>query len=530
MIPRAATPRSRASLPAAGVLTAAALVLGGCSAPGDATSGEPTSGGASGAVVAGAPEELQRFYTQTVAWEECTFEVPAEGADDALRCAEVEVPLDYDDPGGETTTVVMSRLPAAGEARGSLLFNPGGPGVSGVDAMLSAEYMVTDDVRAAYDLVGFDPRGVGRSAGIACLDDEELDALRAAPAPDPADRPAEEIRAEYERIGAECVRNAGELVAEMGTESAARDLDVMRAVLGDERAAYLGFSYGTHLGSVYAELFPERVGRFVFDGGVDPTLGSGEATLDQARAFEENLRHWVRHCQTEIRGCVVGGTTVDEATERIQELIASVADEDVTAPDGRRVSAANVVEGVLAPLYSTRTYPALDDALARAFDGDLSALMRLSDSIHGRDPEGRYTNNTTLAFTAVTCLDRSAEDVTDAQMAALQEELEQASPTFGPYLGYGDAMCQGWPVGPEEEPRPIDAAGADPVLVVGTTHDPATPYAWSEALAGQLDAARLLTYEGWGHTAYTSGDPCVQEAVDGYLLEGELPPEGATCP
>lgn len=522
---RRAAPRRRASGSVVAVLTVTGLVLAGCAGP--EASGGASSGGASGAVVEGTPEELERYYTQTVAWEPCEFEIATHGADKDLRCADVAVPLDYDDPSGESTTVVMSRLDAGGQARGSLLLNPGGPGVSGVDAMLSAEHMVTDDVRDAYDLVGFDPRGVGRSDGIECLDDEELDAWRAEP---PAGaEPADEVREQYERVGSECVRRSGELVAEMGTESAARDMDVLRAVLGDERAAYLGFSYGSHLGAMYAELFPERVGRFVLDGGVDPTLSPREATADQAAGFEENLRHWVRHCQEEIRGCTVGGSSVDEAVARIQELIASVEDGTVTAADGRRVSVTNVVEGVLAPLYSPSTYPVLDDALAEAFEGDYSTLLALSDSTHGRDAEGRYTTNTTMAFTAVSCLDRPVDAVTDEEMARHQEELEELAPTFGPYLGYGDAACQGWPADPEGEPRAVDAAGAHPVLVVGTTHDPATPYAWSRALVEQLDDARLLTHDSYGHTAYTSGNRCVQAAVDRYLLDGELPPEGTTC-
>lgn len=527
MIRRAPRPR-RTPLPAAAALTAAGLLLGGCSSLGASGTDEP-SGGASGAVVEGTPAELERFYTQSVDWGRCEFEIETNGAEDDLRCAAVEVPLDYDDPSGETTTVVMSRLPAEGQARGSLLINPGGPGASGVDATAFAEHTVTDEVRRVYDVVGFDPRGVGRSAGIECLDDAELDAWRAEPMFDPGSEPADEIREEYRRLGAQCVQNSGDLVAEMDTASAARDMDVLRAVLGDERTTYLGFSYGTHLGAVYADLFPERVGRLVLDGGVDPTLSDQEATADQAVGFEENLRHWVQVCQAEIRGCVVGGSSTDAATARIQELIASVEEGTVTAGDGRRVTATNVVEGILTPLYTTTSYPQLNEALGAAFDGDFSPLLALSDATHGRDAEGRYANNTTMAFTAVSCLDRSAGTVTEEQMARHQEQLEQAAPTFGPYLGYGDAACQGWPVEPAAAPAPVDAAGAGPILVVGTTHDPATPYHWSEALAEQLESARLLSYDSYGHTAYASGDECVQDAVDAYLLEGELPEEGTTC-
>ncbi|WP_424347914.1 alpha/beta fold hydrolase [Kocuria sp. CH-021] len=526
---RRAAPSRRALLPATAVLGAAGLLLSGCSSLGAGATGEPTSGGATGAVVEGSPEELERFYTQTVVWEDCEFEVETNGAQDDLRCADVEVPLDYADPAGPTTTVVMSRLPARGDARGSLLLNPGGPGASGVDAMLYAQYTVTGDVREAYDVVGFDPRGVSRSEGIECLDDAELDAWRAEPMFDPQEQPAAQIREEYEQLGAACVQDSGELVAEMDTVSAARDMDVLRAVLGDERMTYLGFSYGTHLGAVYAELFPERVGRLVLDGGVDPTLSDMEATTDQAEGFEANLRHWVQQCQFENPDCVLAGVSVDEAMTRVQELIASVEDGTVTAADGRRVTATNVVEGILGPLYSTSTYEALNESLGDAFEGDFSALLAQSDATHGRNAEGRYTNNTTMAFTAVNCLDRPEGTVTAEQMARHQEELEQVAPTFGPYLGYGDAACQGWPAEPAGLEEPIDAEGADPVLVVGTTNDPATPYHWSEALVEQLDSARLLTYDSYGHTAYSAGNRCVQDAVDAYLLEGELPEPGTTC-
>ncbi|MFI7493989.1 alpha/beta hydrolase [Kocuria sp. M4R2S49] len=526
---RRAAPSRRVLLPATAALTAAGLLLSGCSSPGAGATGEPTSGGATGAVVEGSPEELERYYTQTVVWEDCEFEVETNGAQDDLQCADVEVPLDYTDPAGETTTVVMSRLPARGDARGSLLLNPGGPGASGVDAMLYAQYTVTGDVREAYDVVGFDPRGVSRSAGIECLDDAELDEWRAEPMADPQEQPAAQIREEYERLGAACVEGSGELVTEMDTVSAARDMDVLRAVLGDERMTYLGFSYGTHLGAVYAELFPDRVGRLVLDGGVDSTLSDMEATADQAEGFEDNLRHWVQQCQFENPDCVVADISVDEAMTRIQELIASVEEETVTAADGRRVTTTNVVEGILGPLYAPSTYEALNESLGEAFEGDFSALLAQSDRTHGRNADGRYTSNTTVAFTAVNCLDRPEGTVTTEQMAQHQEVLERVSPTFGPYLGYGDAACQSWPAEPAGLPEPIDAEGADPILVVGTTHDPATPYHWSEALVEQLDDARLLTYDSYGHTAYTAGNRCVQEAVDAYLLEGELPAEGTTC-
>ena len=509
---------------------AMSLALAGCS-PQQGGGGEPAATSeADPDVTAGTDSALAEYYTQELSWGECDYPAEDRRAAADLECATVTVPVDYDDPGSGDTFVAVSRLSASGdEPRGSLFLNPGGPGGSGVDMMLSASFFASQDVRDSYDIVGFDPRGVDRSDGISCLTDQETDEWRAQPAFDPETETVQDMRDTYAQIGAKCHEHSSPVVAHMDTQSVAKDLDVMRGVFDEPATHYLGFSYGTEIGATYASLFPQRTGRFVLDGGVDPTMDERAVTLDQARGFEENLRHWVQDCQETNNRCAVGDNGVDAGMQQIQELLAEVADEEITVSDGRRITAVNAVEGILVPLYSTASYPQLNSALEKAFGGNLDELMGFSDSNHGRDSSGEYTSNVSEAFTAVNCLDTVSRDVSDQEMARAADTMEREAPTFGPYLSYGDAACQGWPDDPVE---PLDSYSADtdqPLLVVGTTHDPATPYAWSEALVAELGNARLLTNEGWGHTAYVSGDSCIKGAVDNYLVSGVLPEEGTAC-
>ena len=337
------------------------------------------------------------------------------------------------------------------------------------------------------------------------------------------------MRATYAQIGAKCHEKSSPVVAHMDTQSVAKDLDVLRAVFDQPATHYLGFSYGTEIGATYAHLFPQRTGRFVLDGGVDPTMDERAVTLDQAKGFEDNLRHWVQDCQDSNNRCAVGTDGVAAGMEQIQGLLAKVSDEDITVSDGRRITAVNAVEGILVPLYSTASYAQLNSALEKAFDGNFDELMGYSDSNHGRNSSGEYTSNVSEAFTAVNCLDTVSRGISDQDMAQAAETMAKEAPTFGPYLSYGDAACQGWP---DEPVTPLDSYAADTdetLLVVGTTHDPATPYAWSEALVAELGNARLLTHDGWGHTAYVSGDSCIKDAVDNYLVSGTVPEQGATC-
>lgn len=511
------------------VLAGTLLALSACSQGSDpAPSGAPeTLPSATGSVEAAdepaSDPDFEAFYAQTPAWEGC-----GEG----LECSTVMVPADWAEPDGPTIDVAVARrLATDPEARiGSLLYNPGGPGVSGAQLVRDfGAQLVTPEVLARYDLVGFDPRGVGDSAPIDCLEDEELDAYLAYDVEAETDEGLADLAEQAQEFADGCAASAGPLLAHLDTPSAARDMDVLRAALGEERLTYLGKSYGTLLGAHYAEQFPQRVGRLVLDGALDPANGYDDVVLGQAGGLELAFRNYLQACldgETSDE-CPVRGS-VDEAAQQVQQVIAQAEEQPLTTGSDRELTVSLAVTGIITPLYDDASWPVLDEALAAALVGDGAPLLRLADLYAGRNADGSYDSNLLEAFTAINCLDYAVDDAPDA-MRALEDQLAQESPTFGPYLAYGELTCGLWPEEPVRASEPIAASGAAPILVVGTTGDPATPYQWSQALAEQLESGRLLTYEGEGHTAYARASACVDAAVDGYLLDGVLPGEGATC-
>lgn len=498
---------------------AAVLVLGACTAADD----DPPSGTPASPTdelsVEDVPQGMADYYGQDVTWEECQ---------DGLECADVTVPLDHDDPGGATIELAVTRQATDDDARlGSLLLNPGGPGGSGTQMVSSAEMLLSEDLMSRYDVVGFDPRGVHRSAAVDCVTDAELDEQRSAGYDLETESGLEAYTESAEELAASCAENTGELLAHVDTESAARDLDVLRHVLGDEQLSYLGYSYGTMLGAVYADLFPERVGRLVLDGGLDPSLSSHEVALGQAQGFEEAVRAYAEDCLSGS-GCPLSGD-VDSAVDQVRTLLEVADATPLPTSSDRELTGPLAASGILLPLYEDELWPVLTEALRQAMaENDGSQLLYLADLSADRQPDGSYATNSQEAFPAINCLDYPV----DGDLAQWQEqatELEEAAPTFGPMLGLGEVLCDVWPHESEAERTEVTADGSAPILVVGTTGDPATPYAWSEALADQLDAGRLLTYDGEGHTAYGRSNACVTEAVDGYLLEGTMPEEGLVC-
>jgi pimeloyl-ACP methyl ester carboxylesterase len=514
---------------AVGAFLAAAALLAGCSlGPGvprpeggpASTLPVPTSSVAKGAEPASDPA-FARFYAQRPAWAGC-----GEG----LQCTKVTVPVDWQHPDGATLGLAVVRRPAqdAGARVGSLLVNPGGPGVSGVAHVReSAEPATSPELRAAFDLVGFDPRGVAGSEPVECLSDAELDDFLALDADVEDPGGLERLRRLAADFAAGCAADAGALLAHVDTVSAARDMDVLRAAVGDERLSYLGGSYGTLLGATYADLFPQRVGRMVLDGAIDPSLSRADFIVGQAAGVERALRAYVEDCLAR-RGCPLRGD-VDDALAQVRSVIDAADARPLRTDDpDRPLTAPLAFVGVVAPLYSETTWPVLDDALTGGLAGDGTALLAVADLYAQRDRDGSYRGNLLEVLNAVDCLDYPVEDSPEA-MAATRARLVDAAPTVGDLFAYGEVLCGQWPVPPARRPAPLRAAGAPPVLVVGTTGDPATPYPWAQALADQLDAARLLTYDGEGHTAYRRGSRCVDAAVDAYLLEGVLPGEGATC-
>ena len=524
--------RSRRATAAAGLLLVAAS-LTSCSlfAPDDLP--EATPAPAPTLTVPDGQEqatdpEFARFYGQEPQWRRC--------GEEPMECATVQVPVEWDSPGADVLDLSLARHRATGDRQGSLLLNFGGPGVSGVRTLVTVgEAVVGSRVAETYDLVAFDPRGVGRSSPVDCLSDRELDAWRANDtAADVDDDPAAavaESRTTAARFAAGCSRSAGDLLGEIGTVSAARDLDVVRDALGEERADYLGYSYGTLLGATYADLFPQRVDRFVLDGALDPESSYTDLVAGQAAGIEIALRAYATACLAGDAGdCPLSGD-VEQAVQQVVGVVERADDEPfpTTGRDGRAATVGIAFTGVIAPLYDDRQWPALSEALTRALqDDDGTALLDLADGYADREPSGRYTGNLEEAFQAISCLDYPV----DASLEAMQRsaaQIEEQAPLVGPLMSYGEVLCGEWPVPAERTPGPVEAAGTPPVLVLGTTNDPATPYAWAQALADQLEAGVLVTFEGDGHTAYGRGSRCVDHSVEAWLVDGAVVADGTRC-
>ncbi|HET6562937.1 MAG TPA: alpha/beta hydrolase [Marmoricola sp.] len=501
--------------------TAAALLVTGalasCSVLSDGPSLESKPIGGVAASV-DTPAKLERFYEQEIRWRECRA---------TMECAEMQVPLDYAEPGGDRVTLALLRVPAthADHRIGSLVVNPGGPGASGVEYAARADVYFGNELRAAFDIVGFDPRGVGASTPVDCVTDAQLDTFIASdPGPEtlPEARMSDALMRDF---GNGCLELSGDLARHMSTEEAARDIDVLRAVLGQERLAFFGASYGTFLGATYADLFPERVGRMVLDGAVDPSLGSVQQALIQAQGFEVALRAYVEHC-VEEDDCYLGGSA-DEGMRTIQELLERVDAQPIPGDSERALTRGWATLGIWAPLYAEQNWHLLDTALSQALDGNGRALLALADAYVSRGPEG-YVDNSVEALHAVNCLDRD-DAITSKQALRLVPSFLEASPTFGRTFAFGLSSCHSWPVHTGKGPVELTAPGAAPILVVGTSRDPATPLAWAEALASTLSSGVLVRRDGDGHTGYGSGNDCVDEAVEKYLVSGDVPDGDVDC-
>lgn len=492
-------------------------VLSACSVLGDEPK-LPAEPLASGEVDAPAPPDaLAAYYDQDVDWRRCRG---------SMECGSLEVPLDYAAPGGERITLSLLRIPATDEAHriGALVVNPGGPGGSGVEYAARAEDFFGAEVRAAFDIVGFDPRGVGESTPVDCLSDDAMDEFLAFD-PDPESlTEGQEAEAKLAEFGKGCLELSGDLPRHMSTVEAARDIDLIRAALDQPRLAYFGASYGTLLGATYAELFPERVGRLVLDGAIDPTLDGVETSLVQARGFETALRAYVENCVDE--GDCFLGRSADDGLERIRGLLDALDSQPIAGEGGRELTQGLAVLGIWAPLYDQSAWPLLDRALKAGLAGDGSILLSFADQYVGRGPEG-YIDNSTEALYAVNCLDRG-DSVPLDEVGSYEDRFVEASPTFGRIFAFGLTACGAWPV-EAGEPLTIRGEGAAPILVVGTSRDPATPLAWAEALADQLASGVLLRRDGDGHTAYRAGNDCVDDTVERYLVSGEVPEGTVDC-
>ena len=466
----------------------------------------------------GVADDLLPFYSQELTWTECGV---------GFDCTDVTAPLDWEDPGKGEITLSVVRHRAEGTPVGSLLTNPGGPGASGVDLILnSLDYAVGADLIENFDVIGFDPRGVGASTAVTCYDAPQMDEyLYSIPA---AARGTAEWEAElldsHKAFAEACDANSGGILPYITTVNAARDMDLIRAVLGDKQLNYLGYSYGTFLGATYAKLYPEKAGRLVLDGAIDPAVPGLEVGATQALGFESALRAYMQDC-LDSGECPFNGT-VDEAMTDLGALLASVDSTPLKSGDGRMLGADSLMTAIIAALYSQDSWGYLTQALDEALQGDPTSALFLADFYNGRE-NGTYTDNSAEAFRAYNCMDYPVEDDPAAE-AAINAKIAQGAPTIAPYWT-GPDSCSVWPYPPTGTRGEIKAEGAGPILVIGTTNDPATPYEWSESLANQLEEGVLITRVGEGHTGYNKGNACVDDAVEAFLLDDVVPEDGLRC-
>ncbi|MFE2042951.1 alpha/beta hydrolase [Streptomyces sp. NPDC059477] len=486
----------------------------------------------------GAPLGMD-LTAQRLSWKDCPAPSQAEGGGEApsplpggtaWQCATMQAPLDWDHPQGETIGIALIRAKTSGAADkriGSLIFNFGGPGGSGVTT-LPAFGTSYDTLRTRYDLVSFDPRGVGRSDGVRCENDQQLDAYfqQDATPDDSAERAT--YLANVKGFNAACEKNSKTILPHVRTTDAARDLDLMRQVLGDDKLYYFGISYGTELGGVYAHLFPQNVGRAVFDAVVDPTQNSEEGSLGQAKGFQLALDNFAENCVSQLEDCPIGDSAQD-VKNRIAKLLKDLDRKPIPGIFPRELTQTAATSGIAQSLYSQDFWQYLTEGLEQAYGGDGQILMLLSDSMNGRNQNGEYSN-LTAANVSINCADdKPRYDV--AYVERKLPEFRAASPVFGDYLAWGMISCTDWAVPGAADHPDVSAPGSAPILVVGNTGDPATPYEGARKMVTALgdNVGVELTYKGQGHGAYDSNNRCVRTAVDGYLLNGRVPAAGTVC-
>jgi pimeloyl-ACP methyl ester carboxylesterase len=478
-----------------------------------------TAAGSSGTTGPTTPTTAQHVVAgQVLHWTTCSAAAGPHG----LQCATLEVPLDYADPAKGDIGISLDRHPASGRAIGSLLTDPGGPGVSGVDYLPSLLTELPSSITDHFNVVGFDPRGVGRSDPVTCGTGRQLDAeLSVDPAPPTAAGLAALIAADR-AFAHGCESRSGRILPYVSTVDAARDMDRIRAAVGDAKLSYLGFSYGTFLGATYARLFPARVRAMVLDGAIDPALGEIPTVEAQSAALDREIDAFFASCQAGSCGWRPGG----DVAAAYDALLARVrAHPVVVAGSDESVGPAALLYGSAAALYTPQSWPLLGQALTALEAGKGAQILALFQDYLERNPDGTYAN-TVEAETAVDCLDSPAPTI--AQLQAAAPATERGAPVFGLLDLYSEITCAVWPVPATGKPVPIEAKGSPPIVVVGSTGDPVTPYVWAQALANQLDRGVLLTRVGLGHTGYGFSS-CVRSAVDRYLLTLQPPAPGTRC-
>ncbi len=470
---------------------------------------------------------------QPVQWGPCRL--AGGGAGDAVQlpagaqCGKIAVPVDYAKPDGDVAELALIRFPATGAKIGSLVINPGGPGESGIEAAAGVVETLPPDVRQRFDLVGFDPRGVGSSSpALWCNSDADNDALRADPQVDYSPAGVAHIEGMTKQFIERCVAKMGkDFLASVGTASVVKDLDTLRAALGDEKLTYLGYSYGTRIGSAYAEAYPDKVRAMILDGAVDPNADPIQADIDQAAAFQKAFNDYAADCAKDPT-CPLG-TDPAKSVDVYRSLVDPLVDKPAKTVDPRGLGYSDAIIGTIMALYSPSLWRHLTQGLTELTRGHGDTMLALADMYMRRDAQGHYTNATDARI-AINCVDQPP--ITDrAKVVDEDRRLREVAPfmSYGQFTGNAPlSTCAFWPVPATSAPHLLSVPGLPKTLVVSTTHDPATPYQAGVDLAKQLGGG-LLTYDGTQHTVVFQGDSCVDKYAAAYLIDLTLPSPDAKC-
>jgi pimeloyl-ACP methyl ester carboxylesterase len=468
---------------------------------------------------------LAEYEQQKLDWSSCY---------DYFDCTELRVPIDYDDLSVGTFRISVLRAAAKDQDNrlGAIVVNPGGPGGSGVDYAYNADYIFSPDVTDVYDIVGFDPRGVAQSEPIACFTSDELDANLASDSKPDNEAEIAATLTDSKAFAEKCAEKT-EYLEHFTTSETARDMDILRAALGETKLNYVGKSYGTYLGTLYAEIFPANVGRFVLDGAVDPNIPMKDQNLSQAMGFDGALKAFVKDCMTQS-DCPFTGTPAQAQATIIATLQAAATDplpqENPADGDDRMITESLILVGMASSLYDdVDGWPKLRQAFTESAENYGDTFLQLADEYSGRNPDGTFRSNDFDSGAVIDCLDWRDNRTLD-QYKADAKEFAIKAPVFGPYIAFAGVHCQFFPQpSTQRAPNTLTEIKTAPIIVIGTIRDPATPYAWSVSLAKIFTGSRLISLDGDGHTGHGRGSACVDDAVDAFLLKGTLPTANLSC-
>ena len=464
--------------------------------------------------------DRSKYESQVISWSSCC---------ENFECGDITVPVDYENLGGERIQLSLVRHPANNESSrlGTLFVNPGGPGASGVEYGFAAEYIVSPEILAQYDIVGFDPRGVGGSSAERCLTNKDTDRLIASNGPPAVGLPESEIIAASKMLAEKCKAKLGDRLKHLGSVAVVSDMELMRKVFGEKKFNFLGKSYGTYLGLVYASMYPNSVGRVVLDGVIDPQVTTNEVNKTQAIGFELALDSFLTDCIAKVN-CFYQGD-LQGARDEVSKIMTLLRSNPLKSNDDRLVTESILVLAMVSSLYNTDTgWPELNRAFKDAVKGKGIRLQGMADDYVLRDKNGAYNSNENEIAYVVNCVDRE-DDASIERTKADSIAISKIAPHFGPYIAWSALPCDYWPYPPIRPPVELSGPNLPPFLMVGTTRDPATPYEWAQSVAKRFPSVVLITADGDGHTGHGRGSACVDGAVDAYLLKGTLPGGALTC-